>query len=91
MSDAMPTATESQLIEFLESIAADPSLVFQPETEIFSTGMFDSLALVSLVEWAEKKSGRAIDASIVDFQLEWQTIARVAAFVDDRSTSNSAE
>jgi acyl carrier protein len=90
MTEPRLTSTEFELVAFLESIAADPSAQFRPETEIFSPGMFDSLALVSLVEWAEKKSGRSIDASIVDFQKEWKTIAGVAAFVDNQSTNHPA-
>ena len=90
MSDATPTATEGELIAFLESITADPSLSFRPETEIFSTGVFESLALVSLVEWVETKSGHSIDASVVDFQKEWQTIGQVAAFVDRQTERNHA-
>jgi acyl carrier protein len=82
MSGANGSRTVAELIEYLERIAIDPSVEFTADTAIFGTGVFDSLALVQIVEWVETKTGSRIDASEVDFQNEWLTIGRIATFVD---------
>lgn len=76
------TATETKLIEFLETITPNSSARFTPATPIFSTGLFDSLALVQLVGWVEEETGTAIDPASLDFRAEWATAGHVANFID---------
>ena len=84
MSD--PAAnTERELIGYLEKIALDPLVNFSADTEIFGSGVFDSLALVQIVEWVESKTRSELNSAEVDFRTEWATIGRIAAFVDAKN------
>jgi acyl carrier protein len=76
------TATETKLLDFLESITPNSSSRFTPATPIFATGLFDSLALVQLVGWVEEETGAAIDPSSLDFRSEWETAGHIARFID---------
>lgn len=81
------TATAGRLIKFLEGVTPHSAVRLAPDTPIFDTGLFDSLALVHLVSWVEGETDLQIDPTRIDFRTEWATIARIAAFVDRRTGS----
>src|SRR5687768_8091206 len=72
----------TRLIRFLEEITPNAQTAYTPETRIFSTGLFDSLALVQLVVWVERETGSQLDVRSLDFQREWATVADIAAFIE---------
>lgn len=72
----------NRLIWFLEEITPNAQTGYTPETRIFATGLFDSLALVQLVVWVERETGSPVDVRALDFQREWATVADIAAFVE---------
>ena len=76
------SAIENRLIEFLEQVTAHSPMRLEPATPIFGTGLFDSLALVQLVAWAETEIGSQLDVSRIDFRSDWKTVRDVAAFVE---------
>jgi acyl carrier protein len=76
------TETEQKVIAYLESITPSATARYTPETPIFATGLFDSLALVQLVAWVEEETGEPIDPAEMDFRAEWETVAHVASFVE---------
>lgn len=75
-------AIEQRLIDFLEGVTPHSAARLRPDSPIFATGLFDSLALVHLLSWVESETGVQIDPARLDFQTEWATIAHIAAFVD---------
>ena len=76
------SAIEHRLIEFLEQVTAHSPMRIEPATPIFGSGLFDSLALVQLVAWAETEIGSQLDVSRIDFRSEWKTVRDVATFVE---------
>ena len=74
-------ALEARLLAYLAEITP-PSTTFTLESEIFESGLFDSLALVSLVEWAEQQIGRPLDPATFDLMTEWQRVSDIVAFVE---------
>jgi acyl carrier protein len=74
-------ALEARLIRYLAEIA--PSITgLSLDSEILESGLFDSLALVSLVGWVEEEIGRPIDPATFDLTVEWKRVADVAAFIE---------
>ena len=73
-------ALELRLLAWIAEVAP-PAAVVTLDTEIVDSGLFDSLALVSLVEWAEHEIGRPLDPATFDLVAEWPRISDVVAFV----------
>lgn len=76
-------AIEQRLIDFLEGVTPHSAARLRPDSPIFATGLFDSLALVHLLSWVESETGVQIDPARLDFQTEWATIAHIASFVNE--------
>ena len=60
----------------------DYGIALGPDTELFASGLVDSLALVQLLEWVEEEIGATIDASSVDLNTDWRRVRDVAAFIE---------
>jgi len=71
-----------RLLLFLQEITPPSAPPPGPDTPIFATGLFDSLALVQLVLWVEEAVGAPIDPSAFDMQEEWATVADLAGFIE---------
>ena len=54
----------------------------EPDTRLITSNRLDSLQLVKLMLWIEEKSGRPVDATIVDIASEWDTVDAIVAFVE---------
>lgn len=52
------------------------------DTPLITSGRLESLQLVRLVIWIEEKVGRPIDATVVDFAAEWDTVDAIVTFVE---------
>ena len=81
-------ALETRLLAYLAEITP-PATTFTLESEIFESGLFDSLALVSLVEWAERQIGRPLDPATFDLTAEWQRVSDIVNFVERQRAAGS--
>jgi acyl carrier protein len=52
------------------------------DTLLIDSGVFDSMALFHLLHWIEDRVGTPIDPTAFDLTTEWQTVDRVAQFVE---------
>ncbi len=72
-----------KLLEFLRSkTRADLSNV-QDDTELFSTGLVDSFAMIDLLFWLEQQTGARMGPEDVSID-NLDTIARILAFTTSR-------
>ena len=74
-------ALERRLLAWIAEITP-ASVGVTPDTSIVEGGLFDSLALVSLVEWAEHEIGHPLDPDTFDLVAEWPRVSDVLAFVE---------
>ena len=75
---------QKRLLHFLQEITPPSAPAPGPDTAIFATGLFDSLALVQLVLWVEQAVGAPIDPNAFDMRVEWTTVADLAGFIARR-------
>ena len=54
------------------------------DTHLITSGMLDSQALYNLMLWIEEQIGSPVDPTSFDVVEAWDTIADVAAFVEQR-------
>jgi acyl carrier protein len=55
------------------------------DTSLIRSGLLDSLALLELAEWVAEALGGALDLQRIDLRAEWDTIADVWAFIEQRT------
>lgn len=72
--------TREQLLKFLSTkkTRTDLSKV-DDETELFSSGLIDSFAMIDLMTWLEKQTGKRINPADVGFE-NLDTIGRILTF-----------
>ena len=51
-------------------------------TPLIRSGIVDSTALFDLALWIEQRVGFELDPAAFDFADEWDTVARIAAFLE---------
>jgi len=51
------------------------------DTPLLTSARLDSHHLFQLLLWIEERVGRQIDATAIDILVEWDTVDRIAAFV----------
>ena len=73
---------QGRLLHFLQEIMPPAAPPPGADTAIFATGLFDSLALVQLVQWVETAVGGPIDPSAFDMREAWATVADLARFIE---------
>lgn len=78
-----------RLVAFVEQKLAEADLG-QPvdlaeDTSLLRSRLLDSLAILQLAEWIETELGEPIaDLDSLDIGAQWDSIARILAFVDER-------
>ncbi|MEZ4384390.1 MAG: phosphopantetheine-binding protein [Nannocystaceae bacterium] len=80
---AVPTLTKEHLIEQLEVHARDDLGDLTDDTELFSSGLIDSFAMVDLLLFLEKHTGTRLGPEDMDVD-NLNTIAKILAFVASR-------
>jgi hypothetical protein len=81
---------EARLLGYLAEITP-PGAAPGPGAAIFESGLFDSLALVSLVEWVEREIGRPLDPATFDLAAEWRHVSDIVAFIErERAASRGS-
>ena len=73
---------EARLLRYLREITPPTAVELTSDSEIFTTGLFDSLALVSLVQWAEEEIGRPLNPRTFDIKKEWTRVSDIVKFVE---------
>jgi acyl carrier protein len=79
-----------ELIGAIQSWGVDLGDI-KDDTPLIGSGLFDSLALFNLVVWIEKKIGEPVEPTAFDLLAEWNTVADVVNFVENRRGQNSTE
>lgn len=79
---APPAALEERVIAFVEETDVELPSSLGPETSLLTSGLLDSLALFRLFEWVTEQVGKPIDVLDIDLASEWDTPARIAAFIE---------
>ncbi|MCA9663327.1 MAG: hypothetical protein KC486_33665 [Myxococcales bacterium] len=80
---ALPTLTKESLIEQLEVHARDDLGDIDEDTELFSSGLIDSFAMVELLVFLERHTGTKLGPEDIDLD-NLDTIGRILKFVDSR-------
>ena len=60
------------------------------DTPLIQSGLFDSMALLNLLQWIEEQIGASIDPSAYDLAAEWDTVDLVVRFVEARRAEAAA-
>jgi len=73
--------TPEMMVDYLKSELAIDVEDLTPETPLFSSGIIDSFALVSLMTFVETEGGIRISPSDVNLS-NFDSISRIQAYVD---------
>lgn len=75
--------TKSDLLEHLADHARDDLSQVREDTELFSTGLIDSFAMIDLLLFLEKHTGAKLGPEDMDVD-NLDTIGRILKFVESR-------
>ncbi len=75
--------TKQELLEYLSTHARDDLSEVTEDTELFSSGLIDSFAMVDLLLFLEKHTGGRLGPEDVDLD-NFDTIGRIIKFVETR-------
>jgi len=75
--------TKSDLLEHLADHARDDLSRVTEDTELFSTGLIDSFAMIDLLLFLEKHTGSKLGPEDMDVD-NLDTIGRILSFVESR-------
>ncbi len=75
--------TKSDLLKHLEDHARDDLSEVTEDTELFSTGLIDSFAMIDLLLFLEKHTGSKLGPEDMDVD-KLDTIGRILSFVERR-------
>jgi acyl carrier protein len=75
------TTLTAELCSFIDAeVSLDPDSPVQPDTDLLTTGLVDSLGAMEVVHWLEES--QSIDIDPVDITIEnFQTVERMVALV----------
>lgn len=73
-----------RLVELIHSLNMQIDQDVQDHTPLITSGLFDSVALFNLVLWIEEQIGSTIDPTSFDLISEWNTVADIVAFIEQR-------
>lgn len=82
----MSNAVVDQLVDFIQSEIVLGSVDIAPDTDLLLTGAVDSLGVIRITQWMEDSLGVAVDPGDVTLE-NFQTIARMASYLDGRSAA----
>lgn len=72
---------KQELKTYIIELAMLDESELEDETPLFSSGIIDSISLLSLVEWVEKKAGLKVTPGQLTLE-NWDSVTRIAAFVE---------
>jgi hypothetical protein len=76
------SARRSELLGLIAELAPDRDGDVTDETPLISSGLVESLALLTLVLWVEAQVSPAVDLSAFDLAAEWETPRAILDFVE---------
>jgi acyl carrier protein len=71
--------TREELLKFLTKKTRADLSKLDDETELFSSGLIDSFAMIDLMTWLEKQTRKRVDPSEVGFE-NFDTVGRILAY-----------
>lgn len=72
-----------ELVTYLSKKSRSDLSKIDDTTELFSSGLIDSFAMVDLLMWIEKQTGARVDPSDISVD-NFDTIERILAFTEAR-------
>lgn len=75
--------TKQELLEYLSNHARDDLSEVTEDTELFSSGLIDSFAMVDLLLFLEKQTGAKLGPEDIDLD-NLDTIGRIIKFAESR-------
>src|SRR5262252_5823466 len=81
-------ARRAALLALVRDSVQDASSI-DTRTPLISSGLLDSVGLFGVICWVEEQRESEVDATLIDFAIEWDTIEQILEFVD-RSSSTAA-
>ena len=75
--------TKQELLEYLSNHARDDLSEVTEDTELFSSGLIDSFAMVDLLLFLEKHTGTRLGPEDIDLD-NLDTIGRIIKFAESR-------
>ncbi len=75
--------TKQELLEYLSNHARDDLSEVTEDTELFSSGLIDSFAMVDLLLFLEKHTGARLGPEDIDLD-NLDTIGRIIKFAESR-------
>ena len=71
-----------ELIRVIEDSGATLPRDLGDDTSLIRSGLLDSIALFDLALWVEDRVGSTLDLSSFDLAAEWDTPAKLVAFIE---------
>ena len=75
------------LVRAIEKSGVQLPADFDDNASLISSGLLDSTALFEIALWVEEHVSQGLDLTTFDLVEEWDTIAKLLAFVDEQSKS----
>lgn len=66
-----------RILGWLNRRLAPPGITIQADTELFATGLIDSMRILQLIAWTERETGRAVPDEQIRMD-NFQTARRIA-------------
>ena len=84
------TSLRDDLVRVIEASGANLPSNFGDETSLIHSGILDSTALFEVVLWIEEHVAPGLDLTAFDLAEEWDTVAKLLAFVGKHSRAPGA-
>jgi acyl carrier protein len=87
MSAPFTMTLDDELMSVLRASGATLPDDLDDQTSLIRSGILDSTALFALALWVEEKIPD-LDLTVIDLAAEWDTVARLLAFLKSRRRTN---
>ena len=74
---------QDRLVSFIKELGLELDGDVTRSTQLFKSGLLDSLSLFNLAEWIEQEINKPVDLTEINILEEWETIGDVLDFIDD--------
>lgn len=80
---------EVRCLTFLKKLNVRLNGELNKDTQLFKSGLLDSLSLFSLAEWIEAEMDEPLDLTKIDILEEWKTVGSVLNFIKKHRGNSS--
>ena len=76
----------NELVRMIEESGAQLPADLDDHASLIGSGLLDSTALFELALWVEERVAPGVDLTTFDLAEEWDTIAKLLAFIEKHAT-----